>query len=135
MKQRLGIYFTVVAMVLTWPLHIGFASFVLTESIGEFFAPGKDHILLWAPICAAGVGFLVFLIVGMLARHRRDLYLSAFVFLSGLWALARFFPHPTADWTIHIYAWILCIGLGVLLILSASYLLWLARQTKSAPNQ
>jgi hypothetical protein len=135
MKQRLGIIFTLIAMVLTWPLHIGAASFVLAESIGEFIAPGKDYVLLWLPICGAGIGFLVFLIVGLLARRRRDLYLSAFVFLSGLWIVARSFPHPSADWTIHIYDWILCIGLGVLLILSASYLIWLARHTTSIPNQ
>src|SRR5689334_8321300 len=106
MKQRLGIWLTVVAMGLTWPLHIGAASFALTELIGDFFAPHQDHLLLWFPIAGAGLVFMMFLIVGVFLRYRWAMYLSALVFLGGVATVASFLPRPSIDWTFHLFDWL-----------------------------
>jgi hypothetical protein len=126
MKQRIGIYFVIAAFVLTWPFHVGAASFLLAEAIGNFFAPHQDHILFWLPIAAIGGIFTILLIINLLRKRKMALYTTAVLFLAGVGTLSIFFPHPSIDWTFHIYDWILCVGLAVLFILSAIYLFWIA---------
>jgi len=127
MRQRIGTYFVVAALLLTWPLHIGALSYLLAELVGDFFAPHEDHILFWFPIAAAGGAFAILLAAGILLRRGWASYVSAIVLLGGLASVSRCFPRPSRDWTLHIYDWILCIGLAALCVLSAAYLLWLAR--------
>lgn len=134
MKPRLGIYFVVVVIMLTSPFHLFWASAVLSEWIGEFYVPGQDHIFFWFPAAGLGGLFMMFLIIGMLSRYRWAMYSSALVLLSGLWPLIGFFPRPSIDWTIHIYDWILCIGLTLLLLLSAWYLFWVAGRMRPPPK-
>ena len=131
MRQRLGIWLTVVAMGLTWPLHIGAASLALTELVGDSFAPGQGpHLLFWFPIAGAGLVVMMFLIVGIFSRYRWAMYLSALVFLGGVLNVTSFFPHLSVDWTFHLFDWLLCFSLTSLFLLSACYLFWVARHTR-----
>ena len=130
MRQRAGIYLTMTAMALSWPLHIGQGCYAAGELIGDYFAPHKDHVLFWIPMCAAGGFFMMVLITGVFCHYRWAMYLSALVFLTGLWPLATFCPHPSRDWRFHIYDWLLWVGLAGLFLLSAWYLLWVARHEK-----
>ena len=128
MRPRLGIYFVVVAFVLTWPLHLGAASFVLTELVGELFAPHKDHLLLWFLFGAIGGALMILLIVGVLMRKRLALYLAALVLFGGIWTLSTF-PLKSA------YDWVFEIALAALLLLSGFYLCWAARHTRRISNE
>jgi hypothetical protein len=133
-KQRVGIYLVVISMVLTWPLHIGAASFVLAEWIGNLFAPNQDQFLIWFPTAAAGGVFMIVLAIGMFVHRRLALYGSALVFLGGVWTVNRLLPNPAIDWSLHIHDWAMGVGLIMLFIFSASYLCWLAHSTRPRSN-
>jgi hypothetical protein len=91
MRRDIRIFFTAVALILTWPLHIAIASYYLTEWIGDLFAPKQDHVLLWFPIAGIGVFLLVILAVGVAFRNRLALSVAALVFLGGF-AMCAGFP-------------------------------------------
>jgi hypothetical protein len=117
MRHPLGIYLVTVIFLLTWPLHIGAACFLAAESIGEYFEPHKDHLLFWfGSLPIAGLITLL-LVIGIFMRRCFAFYVSAWVFLGGLWTLSQFHIHDAYDW-------IFKIALAVLLVLSAFYLLW-----------
>ena len=128
MRPRLGIYFVVVAFVLTWPLHLGAASYVLTELVGKLFAPHKDHLLLWPLFVTAGGALMILLIVGIFMRKRLALYLSALVLFGGILTLGTF-PLKSA------YDCVFEIALAALLLLSGFYLCWVARHTRWISNE
>jgi hypothetical protein len=129
-RNRIGTYLVVAALILTWPLHIGAFSYLVTELVGDFIAPHEDHVLFWFPIAAGGGVLVIALAAGIFMRYRWALYASAVVLLGGLVTVGRFFPRPSRDWTLHLYDWILCIGLAALCVMSAAYLLWLARSSQ-----
>ena len=127
MRQRLGIYFAVTALVLTWPLHIGAASYLLTVLVGECFAPHQDHLLLWFPFAAAGGGLMILLVAGILLHRQWALYASALVSLSGLYALCGFSLRSAYDWVFET-------ALALLFLVTAFYLWWTARHTGRGLN-
>jgi hypothetical protein len=128
MKRQFGIYLAVVALLLTWPLHIGAASFVLAEFIGELFSPKSDHVLSWFAIAGVGGVLTITLATGIVLRRRGALYVSAVALIGGLWALWRFSQHSSYDWAFQI-------ALTMLLVVSALYLWWTARHTRSISDE
>ena len=128
MRQPLGAYLVMVAFVLTWPLHIGAATFLLAEKVGEYFEPHKDHILFWfATLPLAGL-LTVLLIVGVFMHRRVAFYGSAFAFWGGLRTLSRFAIHDAYDGLFEF-------GIALLLLLSALYLIWRARQLRTFSHE
>jgi hypothetical protein len=123
MRHPLGLYLVTVAFVLTWPLHIGAATFALAEMVGEYFAPHKDHVLFWFASLPIGGLLTLLLIIGVFMRQRVAFYVSAFVLLGGLWTLSRFAVRDAYDWLIEI-------ALALLLVLSALYLIWRSRHLR-----
>jgi hypothetical protein len=94
-RKRIGTYFVVAALVVTWPLHIGAFSYLVTELVGDLIAPHEDHVLFCFPIAAAGGVFLIALAAGIFMRYRWALYASAVVLLGGLFTVSGFFRlHP-----------------------------------------
>jgi hypothetical protein len=124
MRQPLGLYLVTLALLLTWPLHIGAVTFILAEFVGEHYEPHKDHVLYWFAGLAVGGLLTLLLVVGIFMHRRFAFYFSAFVFLGGLWTLSRF---PIRE----SYDWLLGIALALLLVLSAFYLLWRSRHLKT----
>lgn len=120
MRHPLGLYFVTAAFLLTWPLHIGAATFVLAEMVGEYFSPHEDHLLFWFASLPIGGLLTLLLIIGVFSRRRVAFYISAIVLLGGLWTLRRFSVYLAADWLI-VHA------LRLLLVLSALYFLWRSR--------
>src|SRR5690606_9691932 len=83
-RNRIGTYLVVAALILTWPLHIGAFSYLVTELVGDFIAPHEDHVLFWFPIAAGGGVLVIALAAGIFMRYRWALYASAVVLLGGL---------------------------------------------------
>ena len=54
----------------------------MTQSIGDFFGPQKDHVLLWFPVAAVSGGFMIMLIVDIFMGRPVALHTSGLVFLS-----------------------------------------------------
>lgn len=132
MKQPLGIYLVSLALLLTWPLHIGAAAFVFAKFVGNWVAPNQDHILFWFPAFLLGGVLTITLVTGIFCRYRWALYSAVTLFLAGLCSVFHYSPRPSLDWMFHIYDWLLCIALTLLSLISALYLYWIARHR---PNQ
>ena len=133
MKQPLGIYLVSLALLLTWPLHIGAGAFVLAEFVGNWVAPNQDLVLLLfgLPAFLFGGVFAIALITGIFCRYRWALYGAALLFLAGLGTVFHYSPRPSLDWMFHIYDWLLCIALTLLSLISALYLCWIARHRRN----
>jgi hypothetical protein len=132
MIQKYGVYFTAVVLILTWPVHIGFASIVLCERVGDYFFPQQDHVLLWFPIAGVGGIILVVLAIGMIVRHQLALYASALVFFGGFLTLTVLSINSLGKDT-----WIeriVGLALALLFILCANYLWTIARNKKQVSN-
>lgn len=123
MTRRFAICLVAVAMILTWPLHIGAAAFMVTEWVGNLYAPNGDHVLLWFPVAGAGVAFTVLLIAGIYHYHRPALIASSIAFLGALWTLARL-PHRTR------LECNVSVVLALLLVGCAIYLWWISEHIK-----
>jgi hypothetical protein len=121
MRRHPGIYFVVFALLLTAPLHIVAGSYVLTELIGNLIAPHSDHVLIWFPTVGCGYTILLLVVIGIFRQHRLAFYTAAALFIGGLWTLSLF-ARPT------LLDRLLVTALGLLLCLSAAYILWFVRR-------
>ena len=124
MKRPLALYLVAAAFLLTWPVHIGAATFMFSHVVGEFFAPNKDHILFWFATLQVGLLVTFLLIVGMFMNRRFAYYLTAMVLFGGLWTLSRYSVRDSYD---RVFEIVFKVAVAMLLVLSASYLLWRAR--------
>jgi hypothetical protein len=95
---------------------------------------GGNKDLAMLLLTSAGGGVTILLAVGILVRYRLSLHVSAVLMLGGLATLSRTFPPLGRDWVLRMDEWIACVSLTLLLVLSAAYLLWLARNSGPGPS-